>query len=146
MIHFFFCYSAVPQASEFLDAPLTKKEKGKNKKKDLTKKEQVSDITGFTAGSVPILGADTHVSRQSPAPIPAGVSGAVIAGEPTAPTPMRSGFTRIGGVGGDSAPTSGSATPAPAEDRSKVQFGFVPVGGKRKALDEPSGSAAPKRR
>ena len=138
------CYtsSAVPQATEFLDAPLAKKS-GKAKKKDVTKKEHISDITGFTtSSSMPVLGADTVV------PIPSGVSGAIISAEPTvtisasgSPTP-RSGFTRIGG-GDASGPGSTSGTPAP-EDRGKVQFGFAAVG-KRKAEDGPSGST-PKRR
>ena len=131
----------MPQATEFLDAPLTKKN-NKAKKKDLTKKEHVSDITGFTTNSpVPVLGADTMVS------IPSGASGAIISGEPTvavstsgSPGP-RSGFTRIGGD--VSASGSAPGTPAP-EDRGKVQFGFSAIG-KRKAEDDHSGPT-PKRR
>jgi U4/U6.U5 tri-snRNP-associated protein 1 len=134
-------FRAVPQATEFLDAPLTKKS-SKAKKKDVTKKEHVSDITGFTTNSsLPVLGADTTV------PVPSGASGAVISGEPTvamsapgSPAP-RSGFTRIGGD--LSAAGSASGTPAP-EDRGKVQFGFSAIG-KRKAEDDHSGPT-PKRR
>ncbi|KAF8307736.1 SART-1-domain-containing protein [Clavulina sp. PMI_390] len=142
---------AVPQATEFLDAPITKKDKGKNKKKDVTKKEAVSDITGFTANSLPILGADTIIPSR-PSPYPSGASGAVISGEPTAassPAPMRSGFTRIGSTtaGDASAPGSGSGTPVLAEERSKIQIGFAPMSAaKRKAVDQPLGSPPPKRR
>lgn len=98
------------------------------------------DITGFTANSshisAPILGADAIV------PIPSGSSGAIIAGEPTAAPPIRSGFTRIGGADASASPATGSPVP---DDRGKVAFGFSAIG-KRKAGDEGSAGPAPKRR
>lgn len=147
----FASHRAVPQATEFLDAPLTKKEKGgKPKKKDTTAKAGSFNMTaGFLSQP---LGAD--------AIIPAGASGAVISAAPTSFVPSDgsappasipsapsapSGFKRIAGSG---EPGSGFASPAPAsgaDDRGKVAFGFSAIG-KRKGTADDDGAPPPKRR
>lgn len=98
-------------------------------------------MTGFTATTLPGSG---------PTPLGANMSsGAVISALPTTSTDSpasgtKSGFTRV--TGETSVGASGSASPAPNDDRSKVQFGFGSFGAKRKAVDDGGDGSSAKRR
>lgn len=124
-------YSAVPQASEFLDPPTLSKgktEKTKNKKKGAGKDQSPSviDMTGFTA--LPI----SRALSSSPGPGPGSRT------ESPAPSMMKSSFSRV------SEPLSGAGTPVNgASERTKVAFGF---GMKRKADEDGLGTPPSKRR
>ena len=119
-------FSAVPQASEFLDPqPLSKgKTEKKNKKKGSDKASTSQLDTGFITLPAPM-------SRDSPMP-----------GTSTSASPApRPGFSRITSTAVEFDSPRPGGTPVPSE-RSKVVFGL----GKRKADDEATGTPPPKRR
>jgi U4/U6.U5 tri-snRNP-associated protein 1 len=122
-------YSAVPQASEFLDPqPLSKgkTEKAKSKKKDSGKVgAALLESTGFMTLPAPHL--QSHLNSQSPAP--SGFSSVIPASGSNSPPIMKPGFSRISSAA--DTPTQ-TGTPVPS-DRTKVAFGF---GAKRKAAED----------
>jgi len=135
---------AVPQATEFLDSGLiSKKEKGKGKKKDASKGATPAiDMTGFTATTLPGSGTPLGANISS---------GAVISALPTTSSDSpglgaKSGFTRV--IGETPGGMSGAVSPGSIEDRSKVQFGFGSFGStqKRKAVEDGDDGPAAKRR
>jgi U4/U6.U5 tri-snRNP-associated protein 1 len=126
-LHF---YSAVPQASEFLDPqPLSKgkTEKTKSKKKDSGKggAGQSLDSTGFMTLPAPQM--QSYVNSQSPAP--SGFSSIMPASGSISPPAMKPGFSRISSAT-DTPTQTGTSVPS---ERTKVAFGF---GSKRKAADD----------
>jgi len=127
---------AVPQASEFLDAPNLSKgrnEKSKGKKKDAGKvPAPVIDMTGFTnhPPMEPLGGPSNMTTSAVITSLPSSNSGS-----PAPPLMMKSSFSRISGE-----PTMDKeSSRSPAGDRTKVAFGF---GTKRKAAEE-GGSTPP---
>lgn len=114
-------YSAVPQASEFLDPqPLSKgkTEKTKSKKKDLGKGgAQLLDSGGFM--TLPAPQTQLHVSSQSPAP--SGFTSILPASGSISPPAMKPGSSRISSTA--DTPTQ-SGTPVPSE-RTKVAEDFM---------------------
>lgn len=120
-----FSCSAVPQASEFLDAqPLSKgKTEKKNKKKNAEKASTSQlDSTGFITLPAPMSNYDSPTAQSASA----------------SPAP-RPGFSRITSTAVEVDSPRLGGTPVPAE-RSKVVFGL----GKRKADEEASGTPPPK--
>lgn len=129
-------FSAVPQASEFLDPPTLSKgktEKNKSRKKDGGKERTpaVIDMTGFTAFPPP------RPLSAGDSPAPSGLEGRSL-NSPAPPSMMKSSFSQV------SEPASGMGTPVSGpSDRTKVAFGF---GTKRKAGEEAKGSPPSKKR
>ena len=126
-------YSAVPQASDFIDTqPLSKGKTEKTKKKKEGKAAQQPVEAGFMtvpAPQTPLLNGDS--------PGPSGFS-SITPSNSASPAPMKAGFSRISSA--VDTPTH-SGTPVP-NDRSKVAFGFAT---KRKAGDD-AGSPPPSKR
>lgn len=119
--------SAVPQASDFLDAqPLAKGKTEKNKKK----KESKNGLQAPEAGFMTVPAPQVHLTSN----------GTTLTGLSASSSPApKAGFSRISS--GFAETPSQNGTPVPT-DRVKVAFGL----GKRKAGDEPQGPPLQKRR
>lgn len=123
----FISISAVPQASDFLDAqPLAKGKTEKNKKKKEGKNGPQQPEAGFMTVPAPQL----HLTSNGTTPPVMSAS--------ASPAP-KAGFSRISSGFTETLAHTGVSAPT---DRVKVAFGL----GKRKADEEPQGSPPPKRR
>lgn len=126
-------FSAVPQATEFLDPqPLSKGKTEKSKSKAKSNKDSKAATPQTLDGGFITLPAP-HISHNTHSASPA------LGSETGSPAP-KPGFARIGGGGGfnevGNGSGSGVGTPVPGQgDRTRVTFGL-----KRKAGEDAGGT------
>lgn len=126
-------FSAVPQATEFLDPqPLSKGKTEKSKSKAKSNKDSKAAASQTLDGGFITLPAP-HISHNTHSASPA------LGSETGSPAP-KPGFARIGGGGGfnevGNGSGSGVGTPVPGQgDRTRVTFGL-----KRKAGEDAGGT------